>query len=160
MGRNPTKSQNNPYYIARKTAAKFNDRFSSRQGAADIIGCSESTLAGYEMGLSDSVPTPENVVRMSLHYNCPELRNYYCVNQCPIGDYDAVPHGVIDLDRVTIKMYAALSRADSMKQRLIEIAADGVIDDTERSDMLRIYRELEDIIAVAQDLKLWIDKNV
>lgn len=64
MGAAATKAVGNVYYEARKKAAMYNDRLSSREGAAEALGISPSTLADYELGLTKFVPV-ENVIRMA-----------------------------------------------------------------------------------------------
>ena len=49
MGAAATKAVGNVYYEARKKAAMYNDRLSSREGAAEALGISPSTLADYEL---------------------------------------------------------------------------------------------------------------
>ena len=84
MGAAATKAVGNVYYEARKKAAMYNDRLSSREGAAEALGISPSTLADYELGLTKFVPV-ENVIRMADVYNAPQLKPHYCKNVCPIG---------------------------------------------------------------------------
>ncbi len=158
MGRNPTKCIDKPYCDKRKEAAKRDDSLNSREGAAEKLGISASTLADYELGIT--TPSPENILRMSLHYHCPELRNYYCVHECPIGDYDATPVDILDLDRIVIKLMHTLCGVGEMKQQLLDITEDGIVDEVEKVAMLKIYRNLDKMIADAQNLKCWIDKNL
>lgn len=56
MGRGPTKSNENVYFVARKKAAMYNERLYSREGAAELLGISVSTLADYELGNTKVVP--------------------------------------------------------------------------------------------------------
>ena len=48
MGRGSTKGNENVYFVARKRAAMYNERLYSREGAAELLGISVSTLADYE----------------------------------------------------------------------------------------------------------------
>lgn len=57
MGTNPTKAADNIYCKCRKEAAKYNDRLHSREGAAELLGYSPSSLAGWELGTDR--PSPE-----------------------------------------------------------------------------------------------------
>ena len=50
MGRGPTNENTNMYFQARKKAATYNERLWSREGAAELLGISVSTLADYELG--------------------------------------------------------------------------------------------------------------
>lgn len=51
MGTNPTKAADNVYCRYRKAAAMYNDKLNSREGAAELLGISQSTLADYELVL-------------------------------------------------------------------------------------------------------------
>lgn len=77
MGRGPTKSNENVYFVARKKAAMYNERLYSREGAAELLGISVSTLADYELGNTKVVPV-DKVVLMADLYNAPELKTGYC----------------------------------------------------------------------------------
>lgn len=59
MSKPATKAANSPFYLARMEAAKVNDRFISREGAADETGIDRTRLARIEL---DSItPYPEEV---------------------------------------------------------------------------------------------------
>lgn len=77
MGTNPTKAADNIYCRCRKEAAKYNDKLNSRDGAAELLGISASTLADYELGITKIIPA-DAILRMADLYNAPELRNHYC----------------------------------------------------------------------------------
>lgn len=77
MGTNPTKAADNIYCKCRKEAAKYNDKLNSREGAAELLGISASTLADYELGITKIIPA-DAILRMADLYNAPELRNHYC----------------------------------------------------------------------------------
>ena len=44
------------YFRCRKEAAAHNERLSSRAGAAELLGISESSLAKHELGITKVVP--------------------------------------------------------------------------------------------------------
>ena len=79
MGTNPTKAADNVYCRYRKAAAMYNDKLNSREGAAELLGISQSTLADYELGITKIIPA-DSIMRMADLYNAPQLRNYYCRN--------------------------------------------------------------------------------
>ena len=58
----------NLYFKARKKAAAYNERLYSREGAAELLGISPSTLADYELGNTKVVPV-DKVVLMAEMYN-------------------------------------------------------------------------------------------
>lgn len=74
MGTNPTKAADNIYCKCRKEAEKYNDKLNSREGAAELLGISASTLADYELGITKIIPA-DAILRMADLYNAPELRN-------------------------------------------------------------------------------------
>lgn len=54
------------YFQARKKAATYNERLWSREGAAELLGISVSTLADYELGNTKVVPV-DKVVLLSMY---------------------------------------------------------------------------------------------
>ena len=72
MGRRPTKAADNPFCKARLEAAKYNERLYSKEGAAELLGVSVSTLSDYELGITKIIP-PDMVLKMSDLYNAPEI---------------------------------------------------------------------------------------
>ncbi len=55
----------------------------SREHAAEQIGISDDKLERIENG--KQLPNPQDVLLMSDVYQAPELCNYYCSHDCPIG---------------------------------------------------------------------------
>ncbi len=104
------------------------------------------------------LPHPDEVKIMAQGYKTPHLCNYYCANQCPIGQ-DYVPEIKIkDLSQIVLEMLASLNSMNKQKERLIEITADGKIDDEEVKDFIHIQEELERISITVETLQLWVEK--
>ncbi len=158
MGANPTKAADNIYYCCRKEAANWNGRLSSREGAAELLGLSVSTLSDYELGVTKMVPVA-NVIKMADLYNAPELLNDYCVNQCPIGCRNTPKLDVADLDRLTVKVLAALNKGAIIKDVLLQITEDGIIEECEKEDLFRVIAYLEGLAKTGAELRLWAEKN-
>ena len=74
-----------------------------------------------------SLPHPDEVLVMSDKYKQPSLCNYYCANQCPIGQEYVPEIQVKDLSQIVLEMLASLNSVSKQKDRLIEITADGKI---------------------------------
>ena len=55
-------------------------------------------------------------------------------------------------------MLASLNSMAKKKERLIEITADGVIDNDELNDFIYIQEELERISITVETLQLWVEK--
>ena len=96
MGTNPTKAADNIYCKCRKEAAKYNDKLNSREGAAELLGISASTLADYELGITKIIPA-DAILRMADLYNAPELRNHYCKYMDVCRSYDAIQSVYADI---------------------------------------------------------------
>ncbi len=159
MGTNPTKAMDNIYCRCRKEAAKYNDKLNSREGAAELLGVSVSSLADYELGNTKVVPV-DKVVLMADLYNAPEIKNFYCTNECPIGEHTVHKLEIAELDRLTIKVLSALRGIDSVKDKLIDIVADGVIAENEKPDLDAVLKALDEITIYSQELRLWAEKNL
>lgn len=147
----------NVFYQARCEAATHNEQLSSREGAADIMSIDRGRLYRIESGVA--VPYPEEIHLMADLYNAPELRNYYCTEMCPLGR-DIPKVEVIDLDRITIRTLSAIRKLNATKELLLDIAADGVIDEYEKEDMTTVLQSLEELEQITQNMKLWIKKNL
>lgn len=154
MGRDATKAAGNPWYEARKRAAEFDDRLSSREGAAERLGMSVSSVADAELGLTKCMPVDKAVLMADL-YNAPHLLNYYCLHECPIGCRLSISDEVLDIDRVTVKLLKNLkvNQLTDIKEKLIDIAEDGIISDDEKPDLREILDYLDSLSKTVSELK-------
>lgn len=154
MGREATKAAGNPWYEARKKASEYDDRLSSREGAADRLGMSVSSVADAELGLTKCMPV-DKAVLMSDLYNAPQLLNYYCLHECPIGCRQSLSDEVLEIEQVTVKLLKNLrvQELDRIKYKLIDIAADGVISEDEKPEMCEILSYLDELSRTISELK-------
>ncbi|MCD8208570.1 MAG: hypothetical protein LUD72_11575 [Bacteroidales bacterium] len=151
------KTSANVFYRARCEAAKHNEALSSREGAADIMAIDRGRLYRIESGIAN--PYPDEVRLMTDLYLAPELENRYCTHMCPLGS--CVPEAFAgDFDRITLRTLAALSKAEEARGLLLEIAADGTVDDDQVTDMQKVMTALEEIERVTQSLGIWLKKNL
>lgn len=159
MGRDATKAVGNPWYEARKRAAEFDDRLYSREGAAERLGMSVSSIADAELGLTKIMPV-DKAVLMADMYKAPELLNHYCLNECPIGCRHSISEEVLDVDRITVKLMKNLSldRLNEMRQKMLDIAYDGVVSDDEKLDLKEVVEYLEETSKTISELKILADK--
>lgn len=105
-----------------------------------------------------SVPHPEEVLAMSRGYKKPTLCNYYCSTECPIGIQYVPKVEVKELSAIVLEMLASLNAVNHKQERLIEITADGKIDNDEIDDFIYIQDELERISITVETLQLWAEK--
>lgn len=157
MGKDPTKSSENIYCKCRKRASTYNSKLYSREGASELLGISVSSLADYELG--NTMPPVDKVTLMADLYDSPELRNHFCVNECPIGKTDIKKLEVKEVDRVTIELMHYFSKVPKIKEMLLEITADGVIEVGEEEDLKQVIEVLEFISKGAEELKLSLNKT-
>ena len=105
-------------------------------------------------------PHPEEILIMSQKYKSPELCNYYCSNQCPIGQQYVPEVKIQSLSQIVLKMIDSLNTVKDQQNRLINITADGVIDDAEIDDFVNIQEQLENISITVEALQLWTEQMV
>ena len=105
-----------------------------------------------------SLPHPDEVLTMAAKYRRPSLCNYYCSNQCPIGQAYVPEIEMKELSAIVLEMLASLNCVNLEKDRLIEITADGKIEGDEIDDFIRIQEELEKISITVETLQLWAEK--
>ncbi|WP_304427387.1 hypothetical protein [uncultured Adlercreutzia sp.] len=115
-------------------------------------------LEGIENGRIAA--TPEDILLLADRYNDPALCNAYCSGQCRIGQRYVPEVRVGELPSIVLGMIATLNTVGTMKDRLIEIAADGVIDETERGDFEQIQDRLEELSIAVEALQLWVEKTL
>ena len=148
---------NNVFYKARLAASSHNEQLSSREGAAEIMAIDRGRLYRIEKG--NTYPYPEEVHLMADLYNSPELENYYCTRACPLGSI--IPQARAGtLDRISLRTLDAFRKVKDAEEMLVDIAADGVIDDSEKPELERILGTLDELEQVAQSLKIWVKKNL
>ena len=107
---------------------------------------------------------PDEILRMAEVYDEPSLCNHYCSIQCPIGKDGRIPYvkqpGESELPIIVLQMISSLNNAGHMKDRLIEIAADGNVTDDELEEFETIRQELDKITATVKTLELWAEKTI
>ena len=151
MGRASTKENKNKYQLAREELGL------SREKASDFLEVIPPERI-EKIENERSLPHPDEVLVMSQKYKKPSLCNYYCSNECPIGKEYVPEVQIKELSAIVIEMLASLNSVNKPKDRLIEIAADGVISDDEIDDFIHIQEELERISITVETLQLWAEK--
>ena len=131
----------------------------SRAKACELLqSVSDSRL--FKIENDETIPYPEEVFAMANAYKAPSLCNYYCANDCPLGQAYVPQVQVKELPIITLEMLAILNRLVKEKDRLVEITVDGKIDSTELSDFKRIRSELEKMSMTIDSLQLWLDNMI
>ncbi len=106
------------------------------------------------------LPNPDDVMIMADKYSEPNIRNFYCANQCPMGQHYVPRIMFNDLEKTVLKLLASLNSMHGKQEKLIEIAEDGKISDEELVDFINIQKTLERVSLAVDALELWTDKMI
>ena len=151
MARVSTKENKNIYQLTRESLKL------TRESASELL----ETISPERIEKIEnerSLPYPDEVLTMAEKYRQPNLCNYYCANQCPIGQEYVPEIKVKDLSQIVLEMLASLNSVSKQKDRLIEITADGKISGDELEDFIFIQEELERISITVETLQLWSER--
>ena len=151
MARVSSKENKNVYQTTRE-ALKL-----TREAASELL----ETVAPERIEKIENervLPHPDEVLVMAEKYKQPRLCNYYCANQCPIGQQYVPEVKVKDLSQIVLEMLASLNSMQKKKERLIEITVDGKISKDELADFVYIQEELERISIAVETLQLWSER--
>ena len=146
----------NIYRKARKAAAKQKPLLNNCESAQELVYIERTKLLAIESG--DKNPSPDDVVSMARAYDAPELCNYYCTNQCPIGGgkptlmYE-------DLSEIAVRLLSAMHFLSEMRDTIYRVFEDGKVNDYEVDDFKRIIETLKKLSYSADSLELWAKKN-
>lgn len=145
----------NVYRKARKKAAERDDRFSSAEKVAMLNFMDKAKVLDVENG---AAPDPEFVKWMAESYEAPELINYYCTHQCPLGDKkEAIKNG--SLEELSWHLLSGIYFLGDIKAKMFDLTRDGKISDAEKSEFIRIIDNLKSLAATAESLEVWAKKE-
>ena len=146
------------YFQYRVLASKNNENFKSRESAAEYFGVSVSSMANYERGIT--VPPIDLVIMMADEYRAPQLKNLYCLNQCPLGKGQPISGEVKTLEAATVGIVAKLDSKEiaAMKKELLEIAEDGKISSDEEEDFKAVSQALDNLAISISELRMIKEK--
>ena len=151
MARASVKENKNIYQTTRE-ALKL-----TREAAGELL----ETIAPERIEKIENervLPHPDEVLLMSDQYKQPLLCNYYCANQCPIGQQYVPEITIKDLSQIVLEMLASQNSVQRSRDRLIEITVDGQIARDEIQDFIHIQQELERISICVETLQLWSEQ--
>lgn len=129
----------------------------SREMAACKLHIGSRTLNNYEHGYT--IVPPEVALRMADVYKAPTLTAKYCSDYCPIGQIYA--HNAPDHHNLCQSVLGLLEEhndVSKMRDSLISIASDGIIDESEipafeniMGELLALEQRIEEIKIQAAD---------
>mgnify|MGYP005758629543 FL=1 len=140
MARQATKACGNRYFEARMRAAKYNEKLLTRAGAVECLpGVTEDSLKKYELDIT----RPPNIVvaLMADAYNEPELRAWYCSNECPLGkDCREIPE--MPAERALIRLQNSVYEMEQLTRQLSLLMEDGTIEIEQQSIITQLRDRL------------------
>lgn len=151
MARKSTRENKNMYQTTRE-----NLDLTREEASELLITVSPERIEKIEN--ERSLPYPDEVLVMADKYKQPNLCNFYCANQCPIGQQYVPEVKIKDLSQIVLEMLASLNSMQKKKDRLIEITVDGEISGDELEDFIYIQDELERISIAVETLQLWSEQ--
>ena len=153
MGRVSVKENKNVYQIRREELGL------TREKASELLGSIQPERI-EKIENEKTLPHPDEVLLMSEKYKMPNLCNYYCANDCPIGKHYVPEIEMKDLSQIVLEMLASLNAMKGKQERLIEITVDGKGDGEEIKDFVHIQEELEKISITVEALQLWSEQMI
>ena len=153
MGKKSTKENKTIYHTTREELGLTRDK------ASELLGCLSSDRI-EKIESEKSMAHPDEILAMAEGYKMPTLCNYYCSHECPIGEKYVPEVSKRELSGIVLEMLASLNSMDRMKERLIEITADGEITEDEYEDFTLIQQELEKISISVESLQIWMETTL
>ena len=159
MARRPSeKALEQPITKARMAAVVWNPELVSREGAIrqmddEGVFITYDQLTDWELGESE-VPA-DIMYYFSKIYKAPELLHNYCAS-CPIGKHIHQKVEVKSIETITLQTLKAFdsNTLEDALSKLLEIAEDGVIDETEWPIFRDICNVFQTITTKAKPLLL------
>lgn len=153
MGRKSTKENKTIYQIYRERENLTREK---AENLMDVLSAERIERIENEK----LIPTPDDVIRMSKCYKAPELCNYYCSHECPIGEKYVPAIEITELPNIILETVASLNTINPLTNRLIEISRDGVISDDEIPDFAVIQNNLEQVSLAVNALHFWVERTI
>ena len=102
---------------------------------------------------------PDDVLLMAKGYKAPQLCNYYCTHECPIG-INRIPKAELkSISQIAVETISSVNRLKKEQEQLIEIIADGEISEDEYERFASIKEIVDNIAKNAGELQLWLEKK-
>lgn len=135
----------NIYYNARHTAGHTQEHW------AEMLGVSPETVRQYEAGII--MPSEEIVLRMAEIAMLPPLAYWHLRRKSEIAALELPPVDRLPLAQAVCQLLARIHDFQDRHQDLLQIAADGRVDELERALYRQTLAELDAIVQAALALK-------
>ena len=156
MARRANNKNNNIYLNHRSNTNPYKSRELVEEQSEGIINAKRL----YDIEKGNKSPYPHEVLKMAQIYKSSELINYYCTEECPIGkNYVPKVESIHDLPQITLDLLAKLNTLNKDKDKIIEIASDGIIGEDEKEEFILFQKHLDEMSMAIESLKLWAIKK-
>ena len=150
MGKRSTKQNKNVWQLSREAKGL------TREAAAEaLVFLSPERIEKIESGRA--APHADEALAMEQGYENPELSNWFCTHECPIGLKYEQEVKLKSLAQVTVELISALNAMEAEKRGLIDISVDGRVDALERPDFDRMTERLGALDRAIRSMQLWLE---
>lgn len=153
MGRKSIKENKSHYQLCREACD-----YTRAEASNKMSTISEDRLEKIENG--KLTVHPEDIVELAEAYKQPELCNWYCHEVCGIGKRIVSKPENMDLTRAVLEIMNCINEINSQKDRMVALAADGQITQTEQAEFSEIYKQLDQLANSVESLKIWVRKTL
>lgn len=120
----------------------------TQEKLAEIVGVSYQAVSKWEN--EKSFPEVSILPSLASALGCSIDTLFSYQNDLLIGN----------LKEITVEMLASLNSLENQKRRILEIARDGIVDESELEDFVFIRKELEQISMAVEALEIWSEKMI
>ena len=152
MGKRSVKENKSIYQQSRENAGL------SREAAEELTFVSTDRIERIESGRS--APHPDEVLAMEQGYEAPQLSNYYCTHECPIGMKYVEKAELKELPQLTVELLSALHAMELERDQLIDISVDGRVNSFERKEFDMILQKLSALDRAIRGMRIWIEHAI
>ncbi|NFO15203.1 helix-turn-helix domain-containing protein [Clostridium botulinum] len=135
----------NIYQIARESTGLTQER------ACELLDVSVDSVRAYEGG--KRVPPDRVVIKMIEIYNAQYLAYQHLKTSAEVGQKYLPNIEIKELPLAMLRLQKEVSDFIKLKDEMIEITCDGIIDDEEKPRWAKIMKELDDVVEAIMALK-------
>ncbi len=135
----------NIYQIARESTGLTQER------ACELLDISVDSVRAYEGG--KRVPPDRVVIKMIEIYNAQYLAYQHLKTSAEVGQKYLPNIEIKELPLAMLRLQKEVSDFIKLKDEMIEITCDGIIDDEEKPRWTKIMKELDDVVEAIMALK-------
>ncbi|KIL06616.1 transcriptional regulator [Clostridium botulinum] len=135
----------NIYQIARESTGLTQEK------ACELLDVSVDSVRAYEGG--KRVPPDRVVIKMIEIYNAQYLAYQHLKTSAEVGQKYLPNIEIKELPLAMLRLQKEVSDFIKLKDEMIEITCDGIIDDEEKPRWAKIMKELDDVVEAIMALK-------